>query len=95
MSESGDQKTGRIAILSILLVCIATLFFLYKIDACKTEPQDSVCKEEFIEFPANQGCATNHKCSEGAIVEIVTSQHSGKAGIMCHCVHNTKADAGR
>lgn len=91
-----DHKTGRVALLSLVLVCMGILFFLYKTDACKPDPNASLaCKEEFIEFSANQGCATEHKCSEGAIVEIVSSQHSGKSGVMCHCVNNIKPDAGR
>lgn len=97
MSNSDEDmtrthKTWRISIISTLIFLIGFLFFSYKTDACKP---DSSCKEEFIEFiPQQGGCATGHKCSAGATIEIVTLPN-GKSGTMCHCNKNIKLDAGQ
>lgn len=91
--SSQDHKTGRVALLSLVLICMGVLFFLYKTDACKSDPNTtSACKEEFIEFTQQGGCSAEHKCSEGAVIEIVNSPQ--RSGTLCHCVNNIKPDAG-
>lgn len=86
------HKTWRISIISVLLLSIGFFLFLYKTEACKSSPEN--CKEEFVEISASRA-SNDHKCAEGAVVEIVTSSHSGKSGIMCHCTKNIKPDAGQ
>lgn len=92
--SSQDHKTGRVALLSGVLVCMGLMFFLYKTDACKSDPHatSTACKEEFIEFVPQGGCGAEHKCSEGAVIEIVNSPQ--RSGTLCHCINNIKSDAG-
>lgn len=76
-----SHKTGRIAIFSILVAAMGLLFFLYKIEACKSSPEN--CKDEFYEI--NSGYQNSHTCSPGAVVEVVQSPPAPKPGIICHC----------
>ncbi len=76
-----DHKTGRIAILSILLFLLGLLFFLFKIDACKSSPSN--CKDEFFEIKSDY--RNEHTCSPGAVAEVVNSPPAPKPGIICHC----------
>ena len=79
-----DHKTGRIAILSILLFLLGLLFFLFKIDACKSSPEN--CKDEFFEIDSSSTRYSNNKtCSPGAVAEVVNSPPAPKPGIICHC----------
>jgi hypothetical protein len=82
--ELMGHKTGRIAILSILLFILGLFFFLYKIEACKSTPRQ--CKDEFVEIK-NDGYYT---CSPGATVEVAASPPAPKPGIICHCPSNVK-----
>lgn len=81
-SDERAHKTGRIAMLSILVFLLGLLFFLFKIDACKHTPEE--CKDEFFEIK-NDGYASNKTCSPGATVEVVASPPAPKPGIICHC----------
>lgn len=78
-----SHKTGRIAILAILMAFLGVLFFAYKVDACGDKPTDHSCKEEFHEIRAD--VRNDFTCSEGAAVEVINSPPAPKAGIMCHC----------
>lgn len=78
-----DHKTGRIAIFSILVFLLGLLFFLFKIDACKSSPLN--CKDEFFEIDTGGRYSNNKSCSPGAVAEVVTSPPSPKPGIICHC----------
>lgn len=84
-SDPVAQKTGRIALLCLTIVVLGLFFFLFKVDACKSSPDN--CREEFVEIQNNdvRGYGNNHKCSTGAIVEVVSSPPAPKPGIMCHC----------
>lgn len=85
------HKTWRVVIVSVLMGIIALFLYLYKTDSWKP---DAACKDEFIEFVPSGGCAVQHKCSEGATIELVTLK-DGKSGTMCHCTKNIKPDAGQ
>jgi len=76
-----SHKTGRIAILSILVFLLGFLFFLFKIEACKSSPAN--CKDEFFEM--GDRYQNNHTCAAGAVVEIVSSPPAPRAGIFCRC----------
>lgn len=82
-----SHKTGRIAILSILIVVLGGFFLLYKTDSCKSSPAN--CKEEFFEM--QERYQNNHTCTPGAIAEMVSSPPAPRAGIMCHCPANAPA----
>lgn len=87
------HKTGRIALVCTAIVLLGMFLFLYKTESCSAKPEN--CKEEFIEFDSAAKYSNNHACAPGAIVQMVTPASGGKAGIMCHCVSNIKADAGQ
>ena len=79
-----SHKTGRIAILSIMIAILGGLFFAYKVEACKDKPTDNACREEFFEIREG-GYDNSNKCRPGAVIEMVTSPPAPKPGIMCHC----------
>jgi hypothetical protein len=83
-----SHKTGRIAILSVLMAFLGILFFAYKVDACKDKPADASCREEFFEMKSGD-YDNNQKCRPGAVIEMVNSPPAPKAGIMCHCPAGT------
>jgi hypothetical protein len=85
--ELMGHKTGRIVVLSILLLALAFLFFLFKIEACKPSPEN--CKDEFYEIK-NDGYTSNHTCSPGAVIEVISAPPAPKAGIVCHCPNHAK-----
>lgn len=76
------HKTGRIAILCITLAVLGLFFFLFKVDACSSKPEN--CREEFVEI-RNDGYHADHQCKPGAVVEVVNAPPAPKPGIMCHC----------
>lgn len=80
------HKTGRIAILSILIFCLGGFVFAYKVDACKSTPAN--CKDEFFEIDTSSRYNNNKSCSPGAVVEVVNSPPAPKPGIICHCPGN-------
>lgn len=83
--DSRKHKTIRIAMVALLLALIAGFTFAYKIDACAIKPEThESCKEEFVEMKSG-GNTTDHKCTEGAIIEVISSPPAAKAGILCHC----------
>lgn len=82
-NDEREHKTGRIAILSLVMIILASLFFAYKIDACKKQPIE--CVDEFIPFNIIDN--SGRSCTPGATVEVVTSPPSAKSGIICHCSH--------
>lgn len=75
------HKTGRITILSILVLLLGLFVFLFKIDACSSKPEN--CKDEFFEIKNDY--TNNHACSPGAVAEVVNSPPAPKPGIICHC----------
>ena len=87
MSYEEDQlshKTGRIAILALMICILGAFFFAYKVNACAEKaPQPYVCKDEFFQVDTDHPA---HACSPGAKAEWVTSPPAPKPGIMCHCV---------
>lgn len=83
------HKTGRIVVLSLLMLFLGIFFFAYKVEACKSGPEK--CKEEFHEIQPNT--VNNFVCDPGAIVETVNSPPSPKAGIICHCSPQTPTTA--
>lgn len=87
-SDPVAQKTGRIALLCGTMIVLGFFFFLFKIEACKSSPED--CREEFVEIKSN-GYSSDHKCARGAIVETVNSPPAPKPGILCHCPTNVAA----
>lgn len=84
-SDPVAQKTGRIALLCGTMLVLGFFFFLFKVEACKSSPED--CREEFVEIKSN-GYSSDHKCARGAIVETVNSPPAPKPGILCHCPTN-------
>jgi len=90
-SDAMGHKTGRIAILSILMFLLGLLFFLYKIDACKSSPEN--CKDQFFEIDTSSRYNNDKSCSPGAVVEVVNSPPAPKPGIMCRCVNRGQAPA--
>lgn len=81
------HKTGRIAILCLTVGILGLLFFLFKIDACSHKPEN--CQDEFIEIKLNNDSyGQDHKCSPGAIVEVISSPPAPKPGLLCHCPKN-------
>lgn len=80
-----SHKTGRIAILCITLAFMGFFYFLYKVEACSSKPEN--CRDEFVEI-RNDGYHADHKCAPGAIVEVVNAPPAPKPGIMCHCPKN-------
>lgn len=76
-----NHRTGRIAILSLLIFGLATFVFCYKVNACKDKPD--TCKDEFFEIKGDS--QIQHACSGGATVEVVNSPPAPKPGIICHC----------
>lgn len=83
-----NHKTGRIAILSIMIVIIAFFCFLVRIDACT--PSAQVCKEEFLSV--NPNTYSSETCSPGAIAEPVGPPAFPKAGILCRCNADKKSE---
>lgn len=98
MSDNASEKTTRIGLLCFTIAVLGLLFFLNKVNACAlacnacNAPVDHTCKDEFIEIK-NDGYASNHACTPGARVEVVSSPPAPKPGIMCHCI-NSSEDAG-
>jgi len=80
-----SHKTGRIAILCITLAVLGLFYFLYKVEACSSKPEN--CRDEFVEMKSD-GYRSDHKCSPGAIVEVITAPPAPKPGIMCRCPKN-------
>jgi hypothetical protein len=84
-----DEKTVRIGMLMLLLAFLGIFVFAYKVEACKSKPED--CRDEFVEIPVptvdHRGnlSRTEHRCATGATVEVVTSPPAPKPGIMCKC----------
>lgn len=76
-----SHKTGRIAILSVLMFMLGFLFFLFKIEACKSTPAN--CKDEFNEI--KDGYRNEITCAPGAVAEVVNSPPAPKPGVLCHC----------
>lgn len=83
------HKTGRIVILSILILFLAGGYLIMKVGACTHELE--VCREEFFEVKSDNN--NSHICSPGAIVEMVNSPPAPRAGIVCHCPGNIAPDA--
>jgi hypothetical protein len=81
--DAMSHKTGRIAILSILVFLLGFMFFLFKIEACKSSPAN--CKDEFFEITTDRGYGNSHSCAPGAVAEVVNSPPAPKPGIICHC----------
>lgn len=66
-------------IFSILLGFVSLLFFLYKIEACTSKPED--CKELFLD--AEHLTSNNwNNCPKGARMEPVETP---KRGVICRC----------
>ena len=84
-SDPVAQKTGRIALLCGTMLILGFFFFLFKIDACSSKPEN--CQDEFVEI-RNNDYGSSHKCSPGAIVEVVNAPPAPKPGILCHCPKN-------
>lgn len=83
--DSRTHKTIRILILAVLLALIAVCTFAYKVEACAVKPEaHEACKEEFVEMKQG-GNTTDHKCTAGAVIEVISSPPAAKAGILCHC----------
>lgn len=68
-------------IFSLLVSFCALLFFLFKIEACKSKPED--CKEIFIDSQHLTSSNWND-CPKGARMEPVDAP---KQGIICRCDH--------
>lgn len=95
-SEAINHKTGRIAILSILIFSLGCLFFAYKVGACRGDTTSTAapCKDEFHEFKSSDSrYSTQVTCQPGASVEMVNSPPAPKAGILCRC-NPTRATVG-
>lgn len=84
-----EARTTRIGFMCVTLVLLGFLFFLFKIDACSSKPEN--CKDEFHLIDNNN---YNINCRSGAKAEIVTSPPAPKAGIICHCTSVPVNDAG-
>ena len=86
MSYEEDQlshKTGRIAILALMICILGAFFFAYKVNACAEKPaQPTPCKDEFFQVDSDHPARA---CSPGAKAEWVNSPPAPKPGIMCHC----------
>lgn len=78
-SDTQAHKTGRIAILAVLLFGLGGLTFCYKTDACAAK---TTCNDEFMEF---HGDGRTRACTPGATAEVVLSPPAPKPGILCHC----------
>jgi hypothetical protein len=89
----GEQKTSRIAMLCVTMGFLGLLFFCSKMNACQSCGKEDLvtCKDEFFEI-RNDGYASNHTCTPGARVEVVSSPPAPKAGILCHCPPVDKAE---
>ncbi len=92
-SDEMAHKTGRIVILSILILSLGGLFFAYKIEACKSTPAN--CKDEFFEIKTESGYRNEHACAPGAVAEVVNSPPAPKPGIICHCPNNGTAPSAK
>jgi len=77
--ELQAHKTGRIAILSVLLFALGALVFCFKVDACNSK---GTCNDEFLEFA---GDGRSRACTPGATAEVVSSPPAPKPGLLCHC----------
>lgn len=75
------HKTGRIAIMAILVFLLGAFVFAYKVEACKTTPAN--CKDEFHEIHTDR--QNEFTCYAGAVAEVVNSPPAPKPGIICHC----------
>lgn len=82
-SDEQSHRTGRIAILSVLIFALGCLFFVYKTESCKATPAN--CKDEFFEIKTESGYRNEHACAPGATAEVVNSPPAPKPGILCHC----------
>jgi hypothetical protein len=92
MSNDNDvefNKSVRVVFLCITMVFLGLFFLLFKAGWCQHTPEIPVapqCKEEFIEM--TKGYSSNHECSVGASIEIISSPPAPKAGIFCRCSKN-------
>jgi hypothetical protein len=87
------HKTGRIAILSCLILLLGLFVFCYKTESCKSSPLN--CKDEFFEIKNESGYRNEHACSPGAMAEVVNSPPAPKPGILCRCAANNPTPASK
>lgn len=79
-SDALAHKTGRITILSIMMVILAGMFLAYKTDSCRDKPVvREPCKDEFFQLDSDH---KSHQCSPGAKAEYVTTP---SPAVICHC----------
>lgn len=91
-SDSETNKSVRIFFLCLTMIFLGLFFLLFKAGWCQKSPEVPVvdkCKEEFVEI--TKGYSSNHECSVGASIEIVSSPPAPKAGIFCRCSKNPPA----
>lgn len=80
-AEQRFTSVIKTIILSFLILILATFFFAYKVEACKSSPQN--CYDKFMAFDNNNN--TNPDCPVGATMEVVKEP---KAGTICHCAQS-------
>ena len=81
------MNTGKAALFCATVVILSLLYFVYKIDACTSKPEN--CHEGFIPF--GQYSSDSISCGPGATAEAISNP---RPGILCHCDKISVADAG-
>ena len=88
------NKSMRIFFLCITMIFLGLFFLLFKAGWCQHVPDAPIvdkCKEEFVEI--TKGYSSNHECSVGATIEVVSSPPAPKAGIFCRCFKNAPSSS--
>ena len=93
--EQEEQKTARLGIVSLVMLILGLTFLCLKYETCqscnKEERIMPQCHDQFLEFDDRYA---QRACDVGASAEVITSPPAPKAGILCHCQAQDKADAG-
>lgn len=83
MDNQQEYAIIKTVIISILVLISVFLFFLYKVEACSSKPEN--CHDEFHDVQYTS------KCDPGAFMEPVNTP---KPGFICHC-KNLTIDGGK
>jgi len=83
-----NHKTGRIALVCGLILCLGLLFVGTQTESCEgcNDPAGT-CHDQFYEIDKGH---SQHTCPPHSRAEIVTSPPAPKPGVFCHCLENDR-----
>jgi hypothetical protein len=87
--NADDNRTARVAFLSVATIILGFMLFLFKVDACQgcDNSPSGTCHEQFFEFDKDH---TTRTCPPRSKAELVSSPPAPKAGVICRCIDNAQ-----